>query len=1128
MPVMRFTFAGLNMKNKISINFPRGKLFVLLLLLLLILSIILFVIYQYKPFDLNLLYIGISSFSIIVLLSICFYPIKNKFSQKKQQKEFKPQNNLVDLNIKTKQLRILYDDIIQSLRSQYGFYWHSKVSIYLLIGSHPEVEQLAPNLTQDIWQLCDGTLLIYGGDIDSSVEAELLDTLKQLRRRPLDGVIWVTENQVTSQPLENQLSFTNLNTITTDRLGRYAQHLFQAIRWRAPVWVWGVSDNAALCAEDTPAVLCLAEPNISHEALSPTLLTLLPALIAQGTRDLLRQPTHTYLLILAEYLRAGGSQQLGSALAPLFSRLRQLPFAGIVFSTPAVTPSGQSLPHTWQPDSRWSSWLAAQQDVAPSLKAAPLGISSKRIVQYTAATAMVVWGVGMVVSYLANRQLIRDSHHYAVAAANPTLTETARLTAQYDFQQTLGLLSHREQTYVPLWLRFGLDHNEALLTHLWPLYQQKVLPELRQVVSQQWTARLHTFAQLPPDSAERAEATAEAYQALKAYLMMVTPERMDAPFFIDAVLSTLAPPQGVSQGEWHTRGQELLQFYARELPRHPEWALRPDSTLISRSRTLLIRQIGQRSESAAMYQKILLQAQDQFADMTLNEMAGETDVGFLLTTEEFVPGIFTRKAWEEVIEPAIDKAVAARRNEIDWVLSDSQQHLDSDISPEHLKQQLTERYFADFSGSWLNFLNSLQWRQTESLADTIDQLSLMSDVRQSPIIALMNTVAYQGKTGRQTEKLSDSFVNSAKEFINKEKTPVISQKAEFTGPLEEVFGPVLNFVDPQASSQAGDNLSLQAYLTRVTRVRLKLQQVVNAPDPQAMSQSLAKSVFEGKTVDLSETRDYGSLIAASLGQEWQHFGETLLVEPMGQAWQQLLTPTAQGINHEWQNAIVKEWQSAFGGRYPLKNTQSNISLPLLGQYLRPDNGRIQRFLETRLQGVLRKEGNHWVPDSTHAQGLRFNPAFLAALDTLSELGDVVFADGEARVYFEMRPGTSKSVMQTTLVIDKQNLTYDNQFPSWQRFVWPGDTVASGAALMWMTTTSGTRIYGDYPGTWGLIRLLETATVTPYAGSTSSYTVSWQTLGGNSLSYTLRTEIGEGPLALLKLRNFVLPEKIFLE
>ncbi|WP_321157898.1 ImcF-related family protein [Providencia stuartii] len=1022
------------------------------------------------------------------------------------------------------------NEMLQVLRQVYGRFGLHKISVIYLLGSHSAVEKLAPSLTQEIWQECDGTLLIYGGDIGSSVDTERLNTLKQLRRRrPLNGVIWVTENSISSQLLDNKINFTNLNTATAHNAGRTIQNLFQTLGWRAPVWVWSVSDQQqSLSAAETPSILCMTEPNMSAESLSPSLLSLIPALIVNGTQALLREQKHTYLLALAQFLQAGGSQQLATALAPLNTQLRTLPFSGIAFSPSISRANQQRLPNSWHPDIRWRSWLNVQSELAAALQPASLGVDKKRLVQYGAATAMTLWGAGMIVSYFANRQLIEESYQSASIAANGQLPETERLKAQYDFQQTLGLLNHREQTSVPFWLHFGLNSNQPLLAHLWPLYQQTVLPPLRDNIRQQLEQRLQAYAQLSPNSDERRQATQSAYQDLKTYLMMSTPERMDPTFFTNSVLTNLPAPKGMNEGEWHTLGKELLMFYAQQLLQHPEWQLKSNNNLINQSRTLLIRQIGQRSESASLYQKVLLQAQHQFPDMTLNDMTGDTDVSFLLTTEEFVPGIFTRKAWEESIEPAIIKTVESRRNEIDWVLSDSQHELSQEVSPEVLKQQLTERYFADFSSSWLNFLNSLQWRHTESLSDTIDQLSLMSDVRQSPVIALMNTLAYQGKTGRQTEKLADSFVNSAKELLNKEQKPVISQKAEFTGPLENTFAPILNFVEPQANSQAGDNLSLQAYLTRITRVRLKLQQVVNAPDPQAMSQSFAQSILEGKSVDFSETRDMGSLIAASFGQEWQSFGDALLVEPMTQAWQQLLTPTAQGINSEWKNAIVNEWNNAFGGRYPLKETQSNISLPLMAQYLRPDSGRIQRFLETRLQGVLRKEGNHWVPNSTNAQGLHFNPAFLKALNTLTELGDVAFANGEARLYFELRPGTSKQVMQTILVIDKQKLTYDNQFPQWQRFVWPADTVASGASLSWMATSTGTRLYGDYPGVWGFIRLLETAHVAPYAGSTSSYTVTWKTPDGSTLNYQLRTEMGQGPLALLKLRNFVLPEKIFLD
>ncbi|MEY0555695.1 ImcF-related family protein [Providencia sp. 1701011] len=1109
-----------------------------ILLSLIIIGIVLCLILYFLPHSLerfvSLSYqaqlFNIISVSTLILIagSLVFFTL-SRLIGKEAYKANAAQADSQSLNVHQETRNKITKYATESLQSLYGFFWRKKVSIILLLGSHSAVEKLAPSLTQEIWQECDGTLLIYGGDIGSSIDSERLETLKHLRRRrPLDGVIWVTENSISSQLLDNNVTFTNLNTATAHNAGRAIQNLFQALGWRAPVWVWSVSDQQSLSAVETPSILCMTEQNMPAEALSPSLLSLIPALVINGTQALLREQKHTYLLALAQFLQNGGSQQLATALAPLNTQLRTLPFSGIAFS-PSINPLNQQrLPNSWHPDTRWQSWLNVQSELASGLQPASLGFDKKRLVQYGAATAMTLWGAGMIVSYFANRQLIEESYQSASVAANSQLPETERLKAQYDFQQTLGLLTHREQNSVPFWLHFGLNSNEPLLAHLWPLYQQTVLPPLRDNIRQQLEQRLQAYTQLSPNSDERRQATQRAYQDLKTYLMMSTPERMDPAFFTDSVLTTLPVPQGMNEGEWQTLGKELLMFYAQQLPKHPEWQLTANNNLINQSRTLLIQQIGQRSESASLYQKVLLQAQNQFPDMTLNDMTNDTDVSFLLTTDEFVPGIFTRKAWEESIEPAIKKTVESRRNEIDWVLSDNQHELSQDISPDVLKQQLTERYFADFSSSWLNFLNSLQWRHTENLSDTIDQLSLMSDVRQSPVIALMNTLSYQGKTGRQTEKLADSFVNSAKELLNKEQKPVINQKADFTGPLEDTFGPILNFVDPQAASQTGDNLSLQAYLTRITRVRLKLQQVVNAPDPQSMSQAFAQSILEGKSVDFAQTRDMGSLIAASFGQEWQPFGDALLVEPMTQAWQQLLTPTAQGINSEWQNAIVNEWNNAFGGRYPLKDTQSDISLPLMAQYLRPDSGRIQRFLETRLQGVLRKEGNHWVPNSTNAQGLRFNPEFIQAMNTLSELGDVAFANGEARLYFEMRPGTSKQVMQTILVIDKQNLTYDNQFPQWQRFVWPADTVASGASLSWMTTSTGTRLYGDHRGVWGLIRLLETANVAPYAGSTSSYTVSWVTPDSNTLNYQLRTEMGQGPLALLKLRNFVLPEKIFLD
>ncbi|SQC12339.1 type VI secretion protein VasK [Klebsiella pneumoniae] len=56
--------------------------------------------------------------------------------------------------------------------------------------------------------------------------------------------------------------------------------------------------------------------------------------------------------------------------------------------------------------------------------------------------------------------------------------------------------------------------------------------------------------------------------------------------------------------------------------------------------------------------------------------------------------------------------------------------------------------------------------------------------------------------------------------------------------------------------------------------------------------------------------------------------------------------------------------------------------------------------------------------------------------------------------------------------------------------------------------AGTRQYGDFPGAWGWIRLLDKAVVSAYPGTSSSWSLSWKAPDGLLLNYTLRTEAGK--------------------
>lgn len=174
--------------------------------------------------------------------------------------------------------------------------------------------------------------------------------------------------------------------------------------------------------------------------------------------------------------------------------------------------------------------------------------------------------------------------------------------------------------------------------------------------------------------------------------------------------------------------------------------------------------------------------------------------------------------------------------------------------------------------------------------------------------------------------------------------------------------------------------------------------------------------------------------------------------------------------------------------------------------------------------MLHQEGNHWVVDPAASQGMSISPAFLAAINKLADISDIVFAQGDAGVHFELMARPSRDVARTQLTLDGQKLDYFNQMESWQSFTWPGNTYYPGVDLSWRSVNTEMRLYTSNQGNWGFIRLLDKALITPLDSSRTQLV--WITPDGNPLKFIMRSELGDGPLALLKLQGFSLPQTIF--
>ncbi|MBV8159072.1 MAG: hypothetical protein JO278_15540, partial [Dyella sp.] len=645
------------------------------------------------------------------------------------------------------------------------------------------------------------------------------------------------------------------------------------------------------------------------------------------------------------------------------------------------------------------------------------------------------------------------------------------------------------------------------------------------------------------------------------------PERVDPTFLAQQLAQHWTTDARVPPGQTQDLGERFAKFYAEHLKANPDWRVEPRPELVGGARQTLLAVIGERNAVDTIYQNILEGMGNKYPDQTLASLTSGTDPRGLVRATAIVPGVFTRQAYEGYVEGAIDKA--ARRQDVtnDWVLVDGppQQALSrTSESAEDLRRTLTERYFADYAEHWQQFMNGMQWEPAATLPGVVDQLKLMADARQSPVIVLMKSLEYQGGAGARKDSLADSLVAKTQGILGRKDDTSEAARPDPAGPLAPAFGPVLRLMGRSGQGSAGNSeLSLQRYLDRITAVRLRLQQVTHSADADMQVRQIAQSLFQGKGSDLADTQAYAQLMAASLGAEWAGMGEVLFVRPIAQAEQSVLQPAQASLNEAWRRSIALPWNRAFASRYPFANTANDASLPELARYIRPQSGLINAFLMAELAGVLVLQGDQWVPVGSGAQGLTFDPTFLKFINTLQRVGAHLLAQGDPQYRFELKPIPTPGLTDVRLTIDNQKLHYYNQRETWQIMAWPATNLQEPRTLLqWQTESVGTNKNYETEGVWGWVRMLEHARVTPIDSATVQLTFQAipDTAGtrpgmGDSppaneaespesllpraarvaapahmiypIRYQMRAAVGRGPLEMLELRNLRMPERIFV-
>jgi len=1050
-------------------------------------------------------------------------------------------------------------ELAQEMRARYGWRWRYYLPWVLVSGDDRLVTNQLPVLARKQWCVTNDVVLLWAPRNRSGLpdEAWLLKLRKLRRRRPVDAVALVFDGRIDSSALER----------CSASFGALFFGISRMLRFSAPVYLVADSGIKAFDKEALEPVGCLLPRKYDGAIAAGALRTLSNRLAVAGTRRIAEDRRFRYLAGLSVQIEHRCKALVDFMAALSISVRRSLDIRG-VWLLPAAggqvtaDPEAAGLPTLWSEIGKAGVKSGGRRTVwHPSTIGA------------TVVTAVAcLWVTGMFISGASNtRELVLANQLTRQLASTPQ--GRSGLRALLDLQRGIERFEYRASAGAPWYARFGLNRDKSILAGLWRAYTPASRRLLVLPVQQGLESSLATVAALRTDVSDEAtnQHAISGHKTLRAYLMLADPKRADAKPMEPELEHNWLTFASLTAGERQDLAHQFFPFFARHLQAHPEWAIQPRSDLVNSTRQVLLALIGTSNSTDTIYHAILDAAAGKHGDQSLATLLAGTDARGLFRTTATVPGAFTRQAWDSQVSQAIDNAVQRKSVTGDWVLNAS-----SSVQPvqsgEDLRKALRDMYFEEYARQWQAFANSIQWVSATTLPAIAEQLRLLAAPRQSPMIALMKALEYQGHAGENARSLSDTLVAKAQNLVGAHAyagaVEGAAQAVLPAPPLDASFGPVLRLVNPaQSPGKADTTVSLQRYLDAVTTLRLKIEAMTNSGSLDAQ--------FQGKSSELSDTRNYASLIAASLGEQWSGLGASLFLRPVDQSMQAVMQPAQASLDDAWRQTIVGPWTRAFQGRYPFASSDDDASFPELMRFLRDQTGLVPAFISQQLAGALELQGDRWVPTSAGA-GLRFDPAFLKAINVLQGIASHLLASGAAQYRFDLMPQPAADVTQTQLTVDGQVLKYFNQADRWQPFVWPGnDLLVTGTRLEWQTVQAGLNKSFEQEGRWAFIRMLASANVEPLsnvrfkltwkaapalepvsaaaapvasqstdastpAAASSTMASDPSTLTPKSpvapaprsfiypITYVMRTDAGKGPLELLALRGFTMPPRIFAQ
>jgi type VI secretion system protein ImpL len=679
----------------------------------------------------------------------------------------------------------------------------------------------------------------------------------------------------------------------------------------------------------------------------------------------------------------------------------------------------------------------------------------------TAAVAAVVWGLGLVVSYRANRATAER-----VAAAAGLVQETDFRSDFIASQDDLERLDTLRSELVelrrhavdgrPLGMRWGLYRGDDILEPGLGIY----LDAFETAMGGEARRILHArLAGLPAEPDESTDFRS-LYDALKAYLILTDhPDRSDVAFLPPAVLENWDTARNLD-GERGELFRAQWDFFAEVIADvgNPPAPL-PEATTVASSRDFL----RELSNEDQFYLNVLGQAAAYGEEIRLYTAVRGSEG--LLRNEVIVEPHFTLGAFDWVRDVDAREMLQSE----DWVLGPQSMPIEDVAS---LGESVKARYRSEYAGRWLEFLAATSVTPFNGAADAARRLDGLAS-SESPLLGTLSLVA------RNTRPFADEF------------QPVLS-----------VYPPPPPGEEEDALPEEDTRLirdTNQSYVDALRQLEGALDALAQAPrDAQQAAVGQANDAVRGGEGAVDGMADAFALEPAA-ARDAGSAVRGLLQAPLRNA-ERLLGGFGAGQINGAGASFCREFGGFLSG-YPFdRDAPNNASMEDVTTALQPGQSVLWSFIRDELEasGLVVQQGSRF----SIRTGADPTPTsqFMGFLNQAADISSALFdAQGNPVVQFTLLPTTTPQLPEITIRID--NIT-QRTTPVNQRevpFRWAGQT-ARDVLVTAVIDGSEETLLEVPPGPWALFRLFETAQWSDLGSD--RYQLSWTTSQGQVLQARL--------------------------